>query len=58
MLILERKLNEKVFITHKKERIEIMVTHLGKNRVCLGFKGSKEYLISRQELCEDKESGK
>lgn len=51
MLVLSRKLNEKIKILKGKEVIAtITVARLGSERVRLGFEADKSLLILREEL--------
>jgi carbon storage regulator CsrA len=49
MLVLSRKLNERIFIGHD---ITIMVTRLGNGQVRLGIEAPGDVLIRRSELIE------
>jgi carbon storage regulator len=49
MLVLSRKLNERIFIGHD---ITIMVTRLGNGQVRLGIEAPQDVLIRRSELIE------
>lgn len=59
MLILQRSLNQKIFIGHKDnpQEITLIVTFVRGNTVKIGIEAPKEYVIVREELLnQNKES--
>lgn len=53
MLVLQRKANEKVILSHPGlpgGRIVVVVTSVDRNKVRLGFACDKEVVILREEL--------
>lgn len=49
MLVLTRKVDQRVFIDHAGERLELMVTRIDGTQVKLGFEGPDGFVICRDD---------
>lgn len=55
MLVLTRCVREKVFVHHKGETLEIVVTDIHAKEVKLAFGGSANFVIHRDDMIKKKE---
>ena len=50
MLLLTRMSQDKIFVEHKGETLEITIARISRGQVAIGFDGAKSFIIKRDNI--------